>query len=485
MSDSFKEKVSKGVVWVLAAKCSIVLLQLIIAAILTRLLDASDFGLMAVGLAVMLLLQNTTSTGFEAALIQRQEKVEDYISVAWTFELLRHLLLFLLLFLFAPVIASFLNDDRVLSILRVMSVSFIFRGFRNMGVVYFRKNLEFKKQYILDVFPIMTNLLVAAIAAYYFRTVWALVAGSVSSGIMLCALSYIMHPFRPRFDFSLARASKLLDFGIWVLCSGLLVMFQQQGITLFAGRVFGMSMLGYLNRAEAFSSKLYRHMVQMIWNIGFPAFSKVQDDKAKSREVFLRTMRLYLFIALPVAGGMIVMCDSLVRIVLTEKWIMLVPLIQIMSLFAVIEAVNTPSIILFQSAGKPKVGTLILFGMIMLLSAIIYPLSQRMGIVGVPTALVLSALCLSPFIWLFGIKISGCSVMDFLKAPLLSIINTIGMMVVVLRARAFIDGFSISGCIGLIVIGVLSYVIIALLIDKVFKHGVGNEIKGLMLAAVK
>ena len=473
IDSSLSKKVSKGALWVTAASICARGLNLVSAIILARLLAPEDFGLMAIAMAIVAFSQGTTQTGFESALIQKQERPEDFLNTAWTFELARYLILFLIIFLAAPLFASFFNEPRAVAILRVISLSLVFQGFRNIGVVYFRKNLDFQKQFVLEIVPLMAYISVVIPLAFSLRNVWALVWGSLTTSMATCLISYVMHPYRPRLDFSIKRARNLFNFGKWILGSGIVVMIREQGMTMFVGKFLGIPILGFYNRAGAFSTMIFQQVSGIVWKVGYPAYSQLQLDPNRFKNAYLKTLQLLTFIGIPMAGGLFVLSGDFVHLFLTDKWLPIVPLMQILCLQAILNFINTPAGIVFQASGRPSIGTKISAIGVIILAILVYPLSSRWGATGAVASLFLSVLLPSPIIWYIAIRVIRCTYSEFIKPILISLTNT-GIMVTVIliiKHHIFMQ-VNIAEFFALIFVGIITYLSIAYFLQKHVNYGI-------------
>lgn len=478
IDSSLSKKVSKGAIWVTVANISARVLSLVSAIILARLLVPEDFGLMAVAMAIVAFSQGTTQTGFGSALIQKQDSPEDFFNTAWTFELTRYLILFLIIFLAAPLFASFFKEPRAVAILRVISLSLVFQGLRNIGVVYFRKNLDFKKQFVLDIVPQMANICVVIPLAFFLRNVWALVWASLVTNITTCCISYVMHPYRPRLDFSIKKARNLFNFGKWILGSSIVVMVRGQGMTMFVGKFLGMPILGFYNRAEAFSTMIFQQISGIVWKVGYPAYSQLQTDPIRFKNAYLKTLQLLTFIGIPMAGGLFVLSRDFVHLFLTDKWLPIVPLIQILCLQAILDLINTPASIAFQASGRPAIGTKISIIGVIILAVIVYPLSSRWGAAGAVASLFLSVLITSPIVWYMAVKTLRCTFMAFFKPVALSLINTGIMSLVIITIKLLLfEHTSIIGFFELVIIGIFVYAAATLFFDRFANYGIYSLVK--------
>lgn len=476
--DNLSQKVSRGALWITVGTICSRGLGLISSIILARLLLPSDYGIMAIAMATIGIAENLTQTGFGSALIQKQKRPEEFLNTAWTFELVKYLFLFLILFILAPIFAHFFNEPAASAVLRVISFGLIFRGLKNIGVVYFRKKLDFKKQFIFITVPLIIYVVVVIPLAFILKNVWALVWASIVREIVVCIISYIMHHYRPRLDFGIKKAKELFNFGKWILGNSLIVMIRKQGITMFVGKLLGIPVLGFYNRAEAFSVMLFQQMTGVVWQVGYPAYSQLQVDSIRLKRAYLLTLQLLTFIGLPMAGGLFVLSRDFTHLFLTDKWISIVPVIQVLCLSAMIGFITTPAGIMFQAVGKPSIGTKISAAGVIILAITIYPLSLKWGITGTAVSILLSILITLPVYCYMAIKIIKCSVWEFIKPAFVALINT-GLMVIgifVIKNYLFVQiGF--VQFFSLIFAGATIYFMVAYFFDRYFNYGIYKLIK--------
>ena len=143
--DSLKIKARKGAFWTIAINFSIRGLGLLSSIIVTRLLFPEDFGILAIATAITSISTGITQTGFQSALIQKQNCYDRLFNTAWTLELFKGVILFAILFSIAPIVSNFYEDHRLTTMLRTLSLTFVMKGLENIGVTWFRKNLDIRK----------------------------------------------------------------------------------------------------------------------------------------------------------------------------------------------------------------------------------------------------------------------------------------------------------------------------------------------------
>ncbi len=476
-------KVTKGALWVTVSGICSRGLGIISSIILARLLLPSDYGLLAIATAIMSMMQGLTTTGFGSALIQKQKKPEDFLNTAWTFELVKYFILFVILFFLAPLFALFFKEPAAIAVLRVISFSLIFQGLTNIGIIYFRKKLDFKKQFIFNIVPQIIYIIVVIPLAFILRNVWALVWASMVRGLVVCVISYIMHPYRPHLDFNIIKAKKLFNFGKWILGSSIIVILRKQGITMFVGRFLGIPMLGFYDRSEAFSTALFQQLTEIIWQVGYPAYSQLQKVTVRLKRAYLLTLKLLTFFGLPMAGGLLILSWDFTHLFLTDKWIAIVPVIQVLCLSAMIGFITTPAGIMFQAVGRPSIGTKIATAGVVILAITIYPLSLKWGITGTAVSILISTLITLPVHCYMAIKISKCTVAEFIRPILLAMVNTGIMMIAVFGIKNYLFvKISFVQFFSLVVGGAAIYFVVSYFFDKIFNYGIYKLIRDRIIA---
>ena len=170
---SWSQRVAHAGFWAFAlhlAEQLVILCRLFVLAVL---LAPRDFGLFGMALITLIALNTLSRTGFEQALIHKKEEIKPYLEVAWTVLFLRGLLLAVLLLAVAPWAAAFFREPDAVPLMRTLSLSCLFQGLTNIGVVNFQKKLEFHKEFAFRFSGVLVDLLVAITAAFVFRSAWA------------------------------------------------------------------------------------------------------------------------------------------------------------------------------------------------------------------------------------------------------------------------------------------------------------------------
>ena len=384
-----------GGFWVVLLRIVKQLFSLARLVILARVLAPHDFGLMGVALLTMATLDTFSQTGFQAALIQKKENIEPYLNVAWTVLILRGFILFAVLYFIAPYAAMFFDVAEAKSIIQVIGFAVLFQAFTNIGVVYFQKELEFDKQFIYQFAGVFTDFIVAVFSVLILKNVWALVLGLLAGNLTRAVVSYLIHPYRPHLSFDFAKVKELFGFGKWVLGSSILVFLLTQGDDAFVGKILGITALGFYQLAYRISNMPATEISHVISQVTFPAYSKLQDDIPRLKEVFFKVVQFTAFLFFPLAGMIWVLAPDFTRLFLGEKWLPMVPSMQVLAIFGGIRALNATTGPVFWAAGKPSFLTKISLMQLIFLAVIIYPLAINEKLLGVSLAVTLANLLCS------------------------------------------------------------------------------------------
>lgn len=380
--DGLTIKTIKGGLWSFLSRGSTRALDLLKLVIIASLLSPKDIGLLGIALLTLAIFRVFTKTGFKESIIQNKEEVEHHLNTAWTFLVLRGAALFGLVYLTAPFIADFFGEPRAELVLQVMGSILLFEGLSNIGIVYFRKELEFNKRFVLDMSRTLPTFIISVYFAFILHNVWALVYGSVAGYFVFMITSYFIHPHKPRFEFDFAKASEMFGFGKWILASSALVFVATQGDDIYLGRVLGAAALGIYVLSYRLSNSPATEITHVIGQVTFPAYSKIQDSVEKLKKGLFRTLRTTLALSIPVSIGIIVFIPEFTIYVLGEKWIEVIWPARILAISGLIRAVTATWGPYYKAIGKPKYGFYKQIFRVIGIFSTIYWLTKAYGISG-------------------------------------------------------------------------------------------------------
>jgi len=462
-------RVIRGGIWIFALRMTTRGLGLLRTIVLARLLSPEDFGLFGIAMVSISVLETFSNTGFNAAVIQRQGDTESYLDTAWTVSAIRGVVLFLCLFFASPLIAKFFNSSQAESVIRIIAISILLQGFGNIGVLFFQKDLEFRKQFIYEMSGTLVGLFVAIILAITLKNIWALVYGGLAANFVRLFMSYLVQPYRPKFRFELGKFQELFGFSKWILGSGILLFLITQGDDIFVGKVLGVTALGFYQMAYALSNLPATEVCHVISHVTFPAYSKFQDDLPRLRKAYLKVFHFTAFLSIPLSAGIFIMAPDFTRIFLGEKWILMVPAFQVLAFWGIVRSLGATTGPVFQSVGRPEVLTKLQLLVLVLLCIFIYPFSIKWGIVGTSLTVILSTFFPNIAAIFLTLRVINCSSMDLLKRLCWSLMNT-GIMVlsIIVVKNYLISSLGITEFFLIVIFGTLIYLGISYLFRNFF-----------------
>ncbi len=344
-----------GAAWMVLMRLLVRAIGLVSTIILARLLVPEDFGLVALATSIAFAVEVLGQFSFDVALIRDVKAGRDHYDTAWTLAVIRGVLLGLLVAALAYPMSVAFNDARLTSMICIFAGTIALEGFQNVGVVNFRKEMRFGREFMFMVTQKLVSFSVTLTLAVVWREYWALVAGIVAGSVTATVSSYVMHGYRPRFCLREWRA--LIGFSKWLLVNNMLHFLATRLDVFIIGRWFGAHDLGVYNVSSEIAALPTTELAAPIQRAIYPGMAKIAGDLDRLRQSYLDGISVLLMLAVPAAAGITVLADPIVRTLLGEKWLDAIPLLQILSLHGLIRlgGANATSVLL--ALGRPKVIT--------------------------------------------------------------------------------------------------------------------------------
>lgn len=293
-------------------------------------------------------------SGFGNALVHKQDRTDEDFSTIFYFNLAVSIFFFVILWLSAPAIASFYKTPLLADVTRAISCTLVINAFRAIHETQLRINLDFKTRGIITIICTAAIGVVGLWMAYKGYGVWALVAQSIVGSILRTVLMWAFVKWRPRFVFSVKSFKELFSFGSKILATGLFDTIYGNIYSILIGKIFNPASLGKYNRAESFATFPSSNLYSVIQTVSYPVLCSVQDDTERLRECFRKFVRMACYITFPAMIGLAAVADPFVRVVLTDKWADIIPLMQILCFSLVLYPINALNITFPNIVGKPQ-----------------------------------------------------------------------------------------------------------------------------------
>lgn len=350
-----KSKIISGLLWKLLERSGTQGIQFIVQIVLARLLLPSDYGMIAIVSIFIILATVFVQNGFNTALIQKKKVSDtDYSSVFYLSFVVAGLL-YALLFFIAPLIARFYDQPQLVPVLRVLSLTLFFGAFNSIQNAVIARAMQFKKLFFSSLGAIVISGGVGIVIAYKGYGVWALVAQQITNQLLITIILWATVSWRPKLLFSLSRVKGLFSFGWKLLVSSLIDRLYMNIRSLIIGKIYNTAMLGFYNRGKQFPELLVHNVNGSIQSVLLPALSQHQDNKKRVKEMVRRSISMSCFVITPVMFGLAAVAQPLVTILLTEKWLPVVPFLQIFCVAYIFWPIHTTNLQAINALGRSDI----------------------------------------------------------------------------------------------------------------------------------
>ena len=338
--------------WRLAERFGAQGVALVVSIILARLLVPEVYGTIALVTVFTQILNVFVDSGFGNALIQKKDADDLDFSTVFYFNIAVCLLLYAGVFLAAPWIARFYNDLALTPVVRVLSLTLIISGVKNVQQAYVSRTMQFKRFFFATLGGTIGAAVIGIAMAYFGFGVWALVAQQIFNATVDTLILWITVKWRPKWMFSWQRLKGLFSFGWKLLASSLLDTVYSDLRQLIIGKLYTSSDLAQYNRGKQLPDLLVNNIDTSINSVLLPAMSQVQDDSARVKSMTRRAMKTSTYVIAPIMMGLAFTAEFVIRLLLTEKWMPCVPFLRIFCITYMFYPVHTANLNAIKAMGR-------------------------------------------------------------------------------------------------------------------------------------
>lgn len=456
-----RKNVLSNFLWRFAERCGAQLVSFIVSIVLARLLMPEDYGTVALVTVFTTIMQVFVDSGLSTALIQKKDADDLDFSSVFYFNFAVCIVLYLIMFFSAPLIASFYSLPELTPVVRVISLTIIISGVKGVQQSYVSRNMLFKRFFYATLGGTVFSAFLGIAMAYAGFGVWAIVVQQLSNTAIDTLILWITVKWRPKLIFSWNRLKGLLGFGWKMLCSALLDTVYNNLRSLLIGKVYSSADLAYYNEGNKFPGLIVANINSSINSVLLPAMSNEQDNKDRVKNMVKRSIMVSCYIMAPLMIGLACCASNIVTILLTEKWLSCVFFLQIFCVTYMFFPIHTANLNAIKAMGR---------------SDLFLKLEIWKKIIG--TILLLSTLFISVKAMAYSLLISTLASMIINSWPNKKLLNYSFLE----QMKDIVPSISLAVGMGIIVyfIGLLNISTLPLLIAQVICGGViyvlGSEI---------
>ena len=339
-------------IWRFAERIGAQMVAFVVSIVLARLLEPSAYGTVALLTVFTVILQVFVDSGLGNALIQKKDADNIDFSTVFFTNIVFCTVLYTLLFVVSPFIASFYNDNAITAYLRVLGITVFVSGIKNVQQAYVSRNMLFKRFFYSTLGGTIAAGIVGVMLAYSGFGVWALVAQQVVNLVIDTAILWLTVKWRPDFTFSFTRLKSLFSYGWKLLASRLIDTVYSNVTQLLVGKIYSSADLAQYNRGNQFPNLIITNVNTSIDSVLLPAMSKDQESRERVKNMTRRSIKVSTYIMAPLMMGLVFCGESIVGLILTDKWLPSVFFMRIFCITYMFYPIHTANLNAIKAVGR-------------------------------------------------------------------------------------------------------------------------------------
>lgn len=350
-----KKTVASNFIWRLLEKSGAQGITFIVSVILARILDPNVYGVVAIVTIFTNIINVFVDSGFGNALIQKKDADDIDFSSVFYFNVFVCLIMYGLMYIASPYIAKFYDIPILTPIVRIMSLTIVISGLKNIQQAYVSKHLLFKRFFFSTLGGTIAAGIVGITMAYLGFGVWALVVQALVNNAIDTLILWFTVKWRPKLIFSWTRLRSMLSFGFKLLIAHLLDTLYKNIRSLLIGKFYDEEALAFYNRGNQMPRLILTNTTTALDSILLPVMSKDQNELTKLKEVTRKVNSVSCYIVWPLLIGLAAVGTPFISVLLTDKWLPCVPFLQILSLSYLIWPIRTANLNAIKAIGRGDV----------------------------------------------------------------------------------------------------------------------------------
>ena len=319
-----------GIIWSAIERFSLQGVNFVIGIILARLLFPSDFGMIGMLSIFLSVSQTFIDCGFSNALIRQKEtSAEDY-GTAFIINFAISVVAFVALFFSAPYVAAFYSMPDLQPVMRVVSTTLIINALYTVHKVKLTRNVDFKTQAKASLCAALLSGVLGIALAYNGFGVWSLVYQTVCNSVLNLILMVVLLKWFPKPLFAKKSFHSLFGFGSKILIASIISSIYSNLYNIVIGKCFSASSLGFYSRADQLGKFPSNNVAGILSRVTYPILSQLQDEPERLKGIYIKYLQMSCFIVFPLMMGLAALAKPLVVLMLGEKWLPSVILLQIL-----------------------------------------------------------------------------------------------------------------------------------------------------------
>jgi O-antigen/teichoic acid export membrane protein len=444
---SLKSKTTSGLIWNFVEKFSVTAGQFVVGVILARLLTPEDFGLVGMLSIFIAFSQTFVQSGLGAGLIQKQERTDIDFSSVFVFNLVVSLVIYLLLFIVAPLIAEFYERPQLTNLTRVLSITLIFGALSIVQRTKLTIEMDFKTHAKVNAVSLAVGGFFSISAALYGLGVWALIINTLLIAGAQSVGYWMIGNWSFSLTFSWESFKNLFGYGSKLLAASLYAKSLQEIYNIIIGKAYNATQLGFYTQTKKIGDLSASTLTSILQKVTFPLLSSLQNNTERMVSIFRRLIKMVAFITIPSMVLIAVLAEPIIGFLLGVKWMPVVPLLQWYCFVKIFYPIGAVNLNILKATGRSDLflmSDLLKLPFVIVALIITIPISVEAMVIGQVVAATFSSFINA----YFPGKIYGYGYFSQLKDMLPFIAASIGMAILVLFSISFFDTYFLQLVVG-------------------------------------
>ncbi|EJO36133.1 polysaccharide biosynthesis protein [Acinetobacter radioresistens WC-A-157] len=351
---SLKKQAIAGIKWTFVQQFSVQIINFAVQIILARLLMPEMFGLIAMVVVFISMGQALMDGGMTSSIIRTKNPDQLDYSTVFITNIIMSLGIYWVVFIMAPYIALFYNQEILTNIIRILSLTFVIRALVAVHMAKLTKEMNFQLQMKLQIPSSILAGLVGITMAYQGYGVWSLVWLNLVQAISFTVQTLVFMKWRPSLIFNFERFKYHFNFGYKLTLASLIDVIFNDAYRIVIGKFYSPAAVGFFHQAETLRLFPVQQISTVIGKVTYPLFAKMNDDNAL-KFAYKITMKLVLVLIVPLMLGLILMAEEGFRFLFGEKWLSAVPYFQILALASIVRPLSVYNLNILKVKGRSDI----------------------------------------------------------------------------------------------------------------------------------
>jgi O-antigen/teichoic acid export membrane protein len=354
--ESLKNKAFTGIRVTSIATILIAIIQIAQIAVLSRFLEAKDFGLMAILMVVVGFSQSFIDMGISNAIIHKKEITNKQLSTLYWLNIITSIIVYVIILIITPYVSNFYTSQELNYFIPLIAIALIIQSFGQQFQVLLQKDLQFNKIAYTELYSKLFGLIIAILLAYYNFGIYSLIFGVIIpifiKTIILIYLGLSYH--KPIFYFNLKETKFFINFGFFQMGERMIYFFNSQIDIILIGKLLGNDILGLYSLAKQFVMRPAGLITPVLSRVMFPIMAKKQNDILSLQQIYIKIINVLSSLIFPLYGLIIIFSHEIVILFFGEKWLDMQFILQLLAIYAAIRSVTNFTGPLVLATGKIK-----------------------------------------------------------------------------------------------------------------------------------